>query len=160
MRAQSRRIWQGLALAGAVTLPAVGALLGGIVQVTRCVALPDGVAHLGIRLALLRTTADCPTTGLALGGEQEQILGVALVLTLPMLLLHVVAVSGGCGALRALRQSLARLARLTPWQLLPYDSNAPVAVRLPPARRAVEVLHRSVHLRVPLLRGPPAAAPV
>lgn len=140
-------------------LPAAGAILGGLVQVTRCVALPDGVAHLGIRLALLRTTADCPTTGLALGGEQEQVLGVALVLTLPMLLLHVVAVSGGWGALRALRQSLARVARLTPWQMLPHDSDAPVAVRLLPARSAVAVLHGSVHLRVPLLRGPPAATP-
>ena len=159
MRARSRRIRQGLALSGAVVLPAAAALIGGLLQVTRCVAVPDGVAHLGLRLALLRPAADCPTTGIALGGENEQVLGVVLMLTLPMALLHVAAVGGGWSGLRALRRSLARLARLTPWRVLPRDVSVPVARRRLPARRAIAVLRGGDHLRVPLWRGPPVGQP-
>lgn len=149
-----------MGLAGGLLLPAFAALVSGTVQVTRCVAVPDGVAQLGIHLALLRSTADCPTTGLALGGEPQQVLGVALVLTLPMVLLHLLAVGGGWGAVRAVRGSLARLAGLVPWRLVPQDVAAPATAPRLPVDALVARSHAGSHVQVPLRRGPPAALPV
>lgn len=158
-RPDRRHRW-GLGLAGGLTLPAIAALISGTVQVTRCVAVPDGVAQLGIHLALLRSSTDCPTTGLALGGEPQQILGVALVLTLPMALLHLLAVGGGWGALRSVRESLARLARLTPWRMIPQDVTAPVGLTRVPVLADLTHRYAGIHVHVPLRRGPPAALPV
>lgn len=148
-----------MGLAGVAVLPLLAALVAGTVQVTRCVAVPEGVAQLGIRLALLRHSADCPSTGVALGGEQEQVLGVALVLTLPMLLLHLAAVAGGWGALGALRRSLARLARLRPWRWLPREVSTSIIGPAVPVFRSLTAPRRDIHLRVPLWRGPPATQP-
>lgn len=158
-RADRRHRW-GLGLAGGLTLPAIAALISGTVQVTRCVAVPDGVAQLGIHLALLRSAADCPTTGLALGGEPQQVLGVALVLTVPMVLLHLLAVAGGWGALRAVRESLARLARLTPWRMVPQDVTAPTGLPRLPVRARLTRHYAGTHVHVPLRRGPPVVLPV
>jgi len=148
----------GLVVAVAVLLPALAALLSGTVQVTRCVSVPDGVARIGIDLALLRHAEECPTTGLALGGESDRVLAVVVLLTAPMLLLHAGVLLGTWGAGAALRRSLARLARLTPWRRVPRPRLLVV-----PARRAVvghltTVLSRA-HVTVPLLRGPPALLP-
>ena len=145
-------------VAVAVLLPALAALLSGTVQVTRCVSVPDGVARIGIDLALLRHAEECPTTGLALGGESDRVLAVVVLLTAPMLLLHAGVLLGTWGAGAALRRSLARLARLTPWRRVPRPRLLVV-----PARRAVvghltTVLSRA-HVTVPLLRGPPALLP-
>lgn len=149
----------GLVLAAAAVLPALAAVLGGVLQVTRCVAVPDGVATVGLHLALLRAAPECPTTGVALGGESEHVVAIAVMLTVPLLLVHAVAVTGGWGALAALRRSLARLTQLTPWRRVP----APAAV-VEPARPCAVVTSfdaptTASSRRAPLLRGPPAALP-
>lgn len=149
----------GLVVAVAALLPALAVVLSGTVRVTRCVAVPGGVAQIGIDLALLRNSQACPTTGLALGGESDRVLAVAVLLTAPMLLLHAGVLLGTWGATTALRRSLARLGRLTPWRRVP----APGALVVPARRRAV-VGHLAsfvsrAHVTAPLLRGPPAPLP-
>lgn len=149
----------GLLLVAAALLPAFAALLSGTVRVTRCVAVPDGVAQVGLGLALLRPAAECPTTGLALGGEGEQVLAVVVMLTLPMLLLHAGVVAGAWGVGAAVRRSLARLARLTPWRRTPAPRTLVVPARLRTAVGALTVPAWRTPAGVPLLRGPPAARP-
>ncbi|WP_324650418.1 hypothetical protein [Georgenia sp. H159] len=153
------RLLTRLGLGLAVLLPALAAVLGGAVQVTRCVAVPGGLAQVGVHLALLRPAEECPTTGVALGGESEQVLAVVVMLTLPMLLLHAGVLAGGWGAASAVRRSLARLARLVPLGRVPAPR--PLVV---PASRCDVVGHvpgpvSRVPGTVPLLRGPPTALP-
>lgn len=149
----------GLLLAVAALLPALAAVLSGAVHVTRCVSVPGGLAQIGLSLALLRPAAECPTTGLALGGESEQVLAVVVMLTVPMLLLHAGALAGTWGAVAAVRRTLHRFARLTPWRRVP--AMRPLVV---PVRRVSAVGRLVVHAlwtpgTVPLLRGPPSALP-
>lgn len=148
----------GLALAAAAVLPALAAVLGGLVQVTRCVVVPDGVASVGLHLALLRPAAECP--GLALGGESQQMVAVAFMLTVPLLLVHAGALAGGWGALRALRHSLARIAQLTLWRRVPAPANVVLPGRPGAVVVSVDVPTTTGSRRVPPLRGPPAALPV
>lgn len=147
-------------MAVAALLPALAALLSGTVQVTRCVSVPGGIAQVGVNLALLRPAAECPTTGVALGGESEQVLAVVVMLTAPMLLLHAGVFAGAWGAVTAGRRSLARLARLTPWHQIP----APAALVVParPGTAVVPLMApvSRVPATVPLRRGPPMALPV
>ncbi|HLT84126.1 MAG TPA: hypothetical protein VKZ83_07825 [Phototrophicaceae bacterium] len=149
----------GLVVAVAALLPALAAVLSGMVHVTRCVSVPGGIAHIGIDLALLRRAAECPTTGVALGGESDRVLAVVVLLTAPMLLLHAGVLLGTWGATAALRRSLARLARLTPWRRVPR----PRPLVVPARRRAVVVRLAALESRTPVtslfLRGPPAVLP-
>lgn len=149
----------GLLLAVAALLPALAAVLSGAVHVTRCVSVPGGLAQIGLNLALLRPAAECPTTGLALGGESEQVLAVVVMLTVPMLLLQVGAVAGTWGVVAAVRRALRRLALVGPWRRLPAAS--PLVL---PARRVSAVGRLVLRARwtpgtVRLLRGPPAVLP-
>lgn len=149
----------GLFLAVAALLPALAAVLSGTVHVARCVSVPGGIAHVGLNLALLRPAAECPTTGVALGGEGEQVLTAVVLLTVPMLLLHAGVLAGSWGVGAVVRRSLARLARLTPWRRQPDPR--PVVV---PARPGIAVGTLTVPTWrtpsvVPLLRGPPVALP-
>lgn len=157
---RSRRLARpGLLTAVAVLLPALAALLSGLVQVTRCVAVPGGFAQIGLHLALLRPAAECPTTGVALGGESEQVLAVVVMLTAPMLLLHAGVLAGSWGAMTTVRRSLARLARLVPWRGIPTLRPLVVPARLSTAVGVLEAPVARVLGAVPLLRGPPLARP-
>lgn len=149
----------GLLTAVAVLLPAVAAVFSGTLQVTRCVSVPGGVAQVGINLALLRPAAECPTTGLALGGESEQVLAVVILLTLPMLLLHAGVLAGSWGAVAVVRRSLARLAQLTPWRRLPTAGTLQVPAHRPAAVGILSVPAVRTPGATPLLRGPPALLP-
>lgn len=148
----------GLVLAVAGLLPVLAAVLSGAVHVTRCVAVPGGIAHVGVNLALLRPAAECPT-GVALGGESEHMLAVAVLLTLPMLLLHVGVVAGTWGATAAVRRSMVRLARLVPWRRGPALRALVVPARLRAAVGTLVTPEWRTPAVVPLLRGPPAARP-
>jgi len=147
------------ALAVAGLLPALAAVLGGAVSVTRCVAVPDGLGQVGVHLALLRPAAECPTTGVALGGESQQVLAVAVMLTLPMLVLHAGVLRGGWGIAAAVRRSLGRLAGLTPWRRVPTARTLPLPTRARAVIANLLVPAQTVPLRAPLLRGPPALRP-
>lgn len=153
------RLLTRLGLLVAALLPALAAVLGGAVQVTRCVVVPGGIAQVGVHLALLRPAEACPTTGVALGGDSEQMLAVVVMLTLPMLVLHAGVLAGGWGAASAVRRSLARLSRLVPLGAV----TAPRPLAVPTSRG--DVVGRvpgpvsRVPGTVPLLRGPPAALP-
>ncbi|WP_454085633.1 hypothetical protein [Georgenia sp. Marseille-Q6866] len=149
----------GLLMAVAALLPALAALLSGTVHVTRCVSVPGGIAHVGLNLALLRPAAECPTTGVALGGESEQVLTAVVLLTVPMLLLHAGVLAGSWGVGAVVRRSLARLARLTPWHRQPAPRPVVVPARLGTAVGTFTVPTWRTPAAVPLLRGPPAALP-
>lgn len=143
----------------AALLPALAALLSGTVHVARCVSVPGGIAHVGLNLALLRPAAECPTTGVALGGEGEQVLTAVVLLTVPMLLLHAGVLAGSWGAGAVVRRSLARLARLTPWRRQPVPRPVVVPARLSTAVGTLTVPAWRTPAAVPLLRGPPAGLP-
>ncbi|WP_152192758.1 hypothetical protein [Georgenia satyanarayanai] len=149
----------GLFLAVAALLPALAAVLSGTVHVTRCVSVPGGIAHVGLNLALLRPAAECPTTGVALGGESEQVLAAVVLLTAPMLLLHAGVLAGSWGVGTVVRRSLARLARLTPWHRQPAPRPIVVPARPATAVGTLTVPAWRTPAAVPLLRGPPAALP-
>ncbi|MFC4553766.1 hypothetical protein [Georgenia faecalis] len=157
MRAWTTVTRQGTALAAAVVLPALAAVLGGLVHVSRCVPVSDGVGRLAIHLALLRPAADCPSGSLGVGGEPDQVLALALVLTAPAALGSLVGVLGAVGAHGLVRRALAHLAHLAPWRHLPGALPSVVVPRL--LSRTVERTVRSVApARAPLLRGPPRLA--
>lgn len=147
------------ALAVAGLLPALAAVIGGAVSVTRCVSVPDGLMQVGVHLALLRPAQECPATGVALGGESQQVLAVAVMLTLPMLLLHAGVLLGSWGTVAALRRSLTRLAGLTPWRRVPTARTLPLPTRAHAVVVAARAPAQADPLLVPLLRGPPAAVP-
>ncbi len=149
----------GLVMAVAALLPALAALLSGAVQVTRCVSVPGEIAQVGLHLALLRPAEECPTTGVALGGESDQVLAIAVMLTAPMLLLHAGALAGAWGAGTVIRRSLARLARLTPWRALPTPRSLVVPARLRTAVGVLALPGSRTPGSIPLLRGPPLALP-
>jgi len=75
-----------------------------------------------------------------------------------MLLLHAGVLLGTWGAGAALRRSLARLARLTPWQRVPRPRPLVLQARRAVVGRLASFVPRA-HLTVPLLRGPPAPQP-
>lgn len=87
----------GLALAVAGGLWALGQ--HGALLVHRCV--PEGLG-VGVRLALLRPDADCPS-GLAVGAETPQVVAVVVMVTLPVLLAHLLGAGLGLGLLGHVR---------------------------------------------------------
>lgn len=149
----------GLFLAVAALLPALAALLSGTVHVARCVSVPGGIAHVGLNLALLRPAAECPTTGVALGGESERVLTAVVLLTVPMLLLHAGVLAGTWGVGTVVRRTLDRLARLTPWRRQPAPRPVVVPTRPGTAVGILTVPSWRTPVAVPLLRGPPAVLP-
>ncbi|MEE6273793.1 hypothetical protein [Georgenia wangjunii] len=159
MRAQRPTVRPGHVLAVSLVLPALAAFLGGLVHVSRCVPVAGGVAQLGVHLALLRPASECPTGTLALGGEQEQVLAVALVLTAPALLAHVVVLLGALGAGTAVRRVLSRLAGLAPWGRVPGAAPRLVVPRLHTNAVVRRVVRGLAPVRTQRLRGPPMLAP-
>jgi len=76
----------------------LAAVLDGRAQLALHACLPgDGpVGWLGLRLALLRSSVDCPDGALALGGSTSRSALVVVSVAVPVLLAHVVAAV--CGA--------------------------------------------------------------
>jgi hypothetical protein len=150
----------GLAVASITGLAVLGALaLPGRIALHQCVNAGGALGPLGLRLALLRTAADCPDgtfafTPLARGGVV-----VLLSVALPVLLFHLALGAGGLGLsavlVRAVRSAAGVLAAV-----LPRVPHATVAVvgRVPrlvapaevrPLRTIAAVLAAHPH------RGPP-----
>jgi len=77
-------------------LALLGALVGPAQLVLHhCVAGAGPVGWLGLRLALLRGSADCPDGALAVGGTGAHSALVVVSVALPTLVAHVLAVAGG-----------------------------------------------------------------
>ncbi|MDD9206737.1 hypothetical protein PU560_09700 [Georgenia sp. 10Sc9-8] len=157
MRARGNR-WGPAAVLVAVALgPVALALTTGLAAVHRCVPVSAGWTDLSLRLALVRPDAGCPEGTLALGGRPEQVLTVAVGVTTPALLLHVLPLLGAAGFAGVVRAVAANLAR----RLLPALPGT--GARLPAAYRPVvqrsPLRNRGMHLRqVKLCRGPPLPA--
>ncbi|EYR62114.1 hypothetical protein N866_11655 [Actinotalea ferrariae CF5-4] len=89
------------------------ALLAGVtalgahapVLVHRCLPADGLTGGLGIRLALLRPDADCPSGTLAVGGEPGQVMGLLVLVAVPVVVAHLLsllaaaAVVAGAGVL-------------------------------------------------------------
>ncbi|MDO8106640.1 hypothetical protein Q6348_05445 [Isoptericola sp. b441] len=129
----------------------------GAILVHQCVA-GDGMAGaLGLRLALLRPDAACPSGALAVGGDSRQVMGVLVVVALPLLLVHLLGLTMAAGllariglAVRTVVRVLAGLVRRPE----PARPALPRCARPVPAgllRGAVE----GAPVGSPLLRGPP-----
>lgn len=135
----------------------------GFALLHQCV--PDGGAAswLGVHLAVVRTSPDCPTGSLALGGQPDGVAAVIAAVTLPVLLLHLGGGFAGFSILAHLQGSMVRCVRLV--RRLRFS--ALVAVVLPgfpdvqqPAvlERSDAVMPRRIALVLaPVRRGPPAA---
>lgn len=138
----------------------------GYVVVHQCVALPGAWRVLGMHLALVRESPDCPLGSAALGGDPTSAAGVLGVLAVPVLVVHVLALLTGWGATTALRRGLARLGGLTGARRLRRLAGLPGhRVVVPAGPRTTPVvdaplrrLHHVVLGHVQTLRGPPAAA--
>lgn len=128
---------------------------GGLL-VHQCVG--DGAAGwLGLRLALLRQDATCPSGTLAVGPDGRQALAVVVMVAVPVLLAHLVAAALGFGLARQVRLVVGVALRLLgrPFRARP----APVLVVLRDVRRfVVSCAVRPpgpVDVAAPLRRGPP-----
>ena len=145
----------GLALVGALIGPAQ-------LAVHHCVAGAGPVGWLGLRLALLRTSADCPDGALAVGGSGAHGALVVVSVAVPTLLAHVLAVAGGLGlsALLAQAASGIRLVLRAVLHVLPGAPRVPwVRAALVAAREIAVVRTRALPVRH-WDRGPPALSVV
>ena len=74
----------------------IGALAGPAQLVVHtCVPGTSSLGWLGLRLALLRSSVDCPNGSLALGGSVAQSALVVISIAIPTLLAHLLALAGG-----------------------------------------------------------------
>lgn len=130
----------------------------GTVLVHQCVAAEGAAGTLGLRLALLRQDATCPSGSLAVGGDSRQVIGVLVMVALPVLVAHLVAAAAALGLLARVRSGVRTAVRA-----LAGLVRRPEPVRPVPARSSRPVLARLVvvpadgpTLGSPLRRGPPA----
>ena len=97
----------------------------GTVLVHQCVAAEGAAGALGLRLALLRQEAACPSGSLAVGGDSRQVIGVLVMVALPVLVAHLVAGAAALGLLARVRSGVRTVV-----QALPVWCGDPI----PPAR--------------------------
>jgi len=165
MTSAPRRLPAGAALLGAAV--AVGALVlalaGGLAHhgallVHQCIPADPAVGRLGVGLALLRTDGDCPTGTLALGGDGRHVMGVVVLVALPVLLTHLLALATGLGLLARLRVLVRATLTVLGWAARPVPATH--ALLVPGARRYVVAARRRASGRpvlvAPWRRGPPA----
>ncbi|WP_372594634.1 hypothetical protein [Actinotalea sp.] len=128
----------------------------GSLLVHQCVS--DGTAGwLGLRLALLRPDANCPTGTLAVGPDGGQALAIVVLVAVPVLVAHLVAMAAGLGLARHARLLVGAVLRLLggPFRTRPAPATTLVRpVRLLALVRTVRA-PGPVDVRVPLRRGPP-----
>lgn len=132
----------------------------GFALLHQCV--PDGgaLSWLGMHLAVVRTSVECPAGTLALGGQPDGVAAVVAAITLPVLLLHFGGGFAGMGLVAHLRKSLARcvhLGRRLRFAVLTVVG-LPVAPDVSPALPRTEVARMPRRLAlalVPVRRGPP-----
>jgi hypothetical protein len=133
----------------------------GFSIVHQCVPTPGGWGALGVHLALLRESPDCPVGTAALGGDPTRVVTVVGVLALPVLLAHLALLLAGCGLAAAALKVRDRLAAvLGPRRLVALLCAPPT-----PLRAACDqvvgtqtlVLRHLALAAVRSLRGPPTA---
>jgi len=137
----------------------IGALAGPAqLLVHTCVPGAGSLGWLGLRLALLRSSVECPNGSLALGGTGAQGALVVISIAVPTLLAHLLALAGGV-SLSAVLARAASEARRVLGAVLWVLPGAPRARRGP----AALVAHRDLaEARAAELtgrhgsRGPPA----
>lgn len=159
--ARPRAARPGLGLTVLAVTAALAFVVGRApVLVHQCVAGDGLVGTLGLRLALLRPDASCPSGTLALGPDGAQAAGIVVMVAAPVLLLHLVLAGTGAGLLavaaalvRALGRLLAR-AGLT----LPEAVTLPAVGRSPRPRTDRAPVLVALHLPTVGLRGPPVSA--
>lgn len=163
MTAAPRRLPGAALLAAVVAAGAVvAALAGGLARhgallVHQCVPADPAVGRLGVSLALLRPEADCPTGTLAVGGDGTHVMGVVVLVALPVLLTHLLALGTGLGLVARLRVLVRATAAVLGWVASPVPAAPALVVRR--VRAAVVAARRLPSgrpaLAVPLRRGPP-----
>jgi hypothetical protein len=123
-----------------------------------CLPGEGPVGWLGLRLALLRASVDCPEGTLALGGSTSRSALVVVSVAVPTLLAHLLAAACGLSlsALAARAASGVREVLGAAWRVLPAAPRATTwrAARVVTARTVV-VLRRAGDAAHPD-RGPPA----
>jgi len=88
---------------------ALVAALAGPAQIVvhTCVPGASSLGWLGLRLALLRSSAECPDGSLALGGSGAQSALVLISIAIPTLLVHLFALAGGVSLSAVLARAAA-----------------------------------------------------
>lgn len=125
--------------------------------------LPDGgsFAWLGMHLAVVRTSADCPAGTVALGGRPDDVAAVIAAIALPVLVWHLLGGFAGVGLAAYLSRAFARWAGLVRslWSLIRGVAERQV-VLIGGRQRLISRGGQSVprHLALalaPVRRGPP-----
>lgn len=143
-----------LALLAALVAAASHLMAQGALAVHSCVP-GTGAGALGLRLALLRADAACPSGTLAVGGDQRQVIGVVVVVALPALAAHLVGAMLGLGIAARLHGVLsAAVAALGRRLRAPEPRGVPVRPHLPVDATVLRPRHACA-VAMPLRRGPP-----
>ena len=122
------------------------------VAVHQCVA--DGTAGaIGLRLALLRHDAACPSGTLAIGGDGRQVTSLIVLVALPVLVVHLLGIAAAAGMAGRIRAGVHTMVRLPLAGLVARPE--PVALTVLPLR---PVRSRRSRSRAPI-EGPPAGVP-
>lgn len=152
-----------LAVAGLLTLlVGLGVVLAGPARLAlhACVPGQGPVGWLGLRLALLSGSSDCPEGTLALGGSTASSALVVASVAVPTLLLHLVAAICGVSLSAVLARAAAgvRAVFRAAWRVLPASPRGPWVAAFDVAGRDLDVVHRRVGDLAHPDRGPPVLA--
>ena len=133
----------GTALGAALAVASVVLVTQGRVLLHQCVVADGPLASLGVRLALLRSAAECPDGTLGLGSASQ---GAVLLLsvTAPLVAAHLLLAACGLGLGTVVRRGVA-VAVLLLQRLLPAVPGPGTVVL--PARVAVPAVGASLPLR-------------
>lgn len=125
-----------------VVLAVASVVLGvqGRVLLHQCVAADGPLAALGVRLAVLRSAAECPDGALGLGAASTGAV-LLLSLALPVVAVHVLLAACGLGLGVLARRGVAAVAALLASHLLPPPDVAGMPVAAAPSGTASGVVH-------------------
>lgn len=150
-------------LVAAGTLASVvglGAALAGPAQFALHSCLPgEGpVGWLGLRLALMRSSPDCPEGTLAVGGSAANSALVVFSVAMPTLLVHLLAAVCGVSLSALLARAASGIRRVlrSAWRVLPEVPRAPWVAAVGIAGRELDAVRRRIGDVAHPDRGPPA----
>ncbi len=155
----------GLGIAVIIVARLLGAAISllehrGFALLHQCVPDAGAFGWMGVHLAVVRTSNECPAGTLALGGEPDGVAAVLAAVTLPVLLLHLGGGFAGLGLFSALRRVMTRCSQLG--RLLRFatltTASLPVAPKLQPSQldsHLAALPRRLALILAPVRRGPP-----
>lgn len=125
--------------------------------------LPDGgsFAWLGMHLAVVRTSPDCPAGTVALGGRPDDVAAVIAAIALPVLVSHLLGGFAGVGLAAYLSRAFERCVGLMRalWSLVRGTADRPILLigerRSVIIRRGQPMPRRLALALAPVRRGPP-----